>query len=154
MKGKPQDYMYLGIVHGMIFPEAKEDSRAYYNTLERIANDSYFTAVEVGFPPDGDYRKARRILDTFQGTVAYGAQPITLDERYDLADPDDVVRKQVIKKVCEEIDKSNLLGIRRVEITSGKEVGKSEQEERKEKLIASLCEICRYAICNALNSCA
>jgi len=145
MKAKPQDYMYLGIVSGMIFPQAKEDSTTYYNTLERLASDPYFTAGEVGFPPDGDHRKTKKTLDKFQGAVSYGAQGVTLDERYDLADLDDRVREKVIAKVCEEIDKANLLGIRRVEITSGKEVRGPEREERKEKLIASIGEICRYA---------
>jgi len=145
MTGKPQDYMYLGIVHGMIYPKVKEDVRAYYDTLEELAEDSYFTAVEVSFPPDGDYRRAKKILGSFQGAVAYGAQLVTLDEKYDLADPDDEVRKQAVRRVCEEIDKSNLLGIRRVEITSGKEAEEADREEREKKFIASLYEICRYA---------
>lgn len=145
MKERLQDYMYLGIVHGMIFPQAQKESRAYYNTLERLAEDPYFTAVETGFPPDGDHRKTKKILASFQGAVAYGAQGVTLNERYDLADPDDKVRKVAIKKVCEEIDTGNLLGIRKVEISSGKEVRGPGREERKEKLIVSLRDICRYA---------
>ena len=145
MKGKPQNYMYLGIVHGNIFPQAQKDSRAYYNTLERLAEDPYFTAVEVGFPPDGNHRKTKKILASFQGAVAYGAQGVTLNERYDLADPDDKVKKEAVKKVCEEMDKAHLLGIKRVEITSGKEVKEPEREERKGRLITSLGEICRYA---------
>ncbi len=145
MKDKPQDYMRLGIVHAMIFPQARKNSRIYYSTLERLADDPYFTGVEVGFPPDGDYPRAKKFLTHFQKSVTYTAHPITLNERYDLGNPDEKSRKEAVKRVCEEIDKAHLLGIRRVGITSGKEVEGPEREERKEKLIASLREICRYA---------
>lgn len=144
MKRRPQDYMYLGIVQVMIFPQAKQDSRTYYNTLERLGSDPYFTAVEVGSPPDEDYARAKKTLADFQA-LAYVAGAITFDERYDLADPNDETRKEAVKKVCREIDKANLLGIRRVSITSGKEVAECEREEKKERLLASLGEICRYA---------
>jgi len=144
MKGTPQDYMHLGIVHPMIFPQVKEDSRSYYETLERLASDVYFTAVEVLPPPDKDYARTKKILASFQA-LTYAGQPITLDERYDLADADDGMREKVIEKLCEEIDKANSLGIRRVAITSGREVAQCEREERKEKLLDSLRAICRYA---------
>lgn len=144
MKGTPQDYMQLGIVHPTIFPQVKEDSRSYYETLERLVRDPYFTAVEVLPPPDKDYARTKKILARFQA-LTYGAQIITLDERYDLADVNDGMRKKVVEKVREEIGKANSLGIRRVAITSGREVAQCEREERKEKLLDSLRVICRYA---------
>jgi len=145
MKGRPEDYMYLGIVHAMIFPQAQKDSKIYYSTLERLADDPYFTGVEVGFPPDGDYLRAKKILAHFQENVVYTAHPITLDERYDLGNPDEKSRKEAVKRVCEEVDRAHLLGIRKVGMTSGKEVECPERKETKEKLIASLREICKYA---------
>lgn len=144
MKRRPQDYMYLGIVQVMIFPQTKQDSRTYYNTLERLGSDPYFTAVEVSSPPDEDYARTKKILADFQALV-YLAGAITFDERYDLADSNDETRKEAVKKVCREIDKANLLGIRRVSITSGKEVAECERKEKKERLLASLGEICIYA---------
>jgi len=145
MEGKPQDYMYLGIVHGMIFPRAMENSKIYYETLKKIATDSYFATVEIVSPPDTDFQRIRKILSRFSIAPTYAASPFTLEEKYDLGNPDDEVRKQAIKKVCEEIDKANSLGIKRVEITSGKEMKGTERAKGLEKLISSLREICEYA---------
>jgi len=56
-------YMKLGIVHFKAFPEVSEGNGPIVETLRKIVEDDFWTAVEVGWMKDVKVRnEARKLL--------------------------------------------------------------------------------------------
>src|SRR5512138_3836226 len=73
-------HMRLGIVHFKAFPEVEfGGSGSMVETLRKIAEDDFFTAVEIG--PSRDVRvrhQVRQLLEVSHLTVCYATQPTVL----------------------------------------------------------------------------
>ncbi len=58
-------YMKLGIVHFKAYPEASTGEGPIVETLRKIVEDDFWTAVEVGWMKDPKVRhEARKLLET------------------------------------------------------------------------------------------
>jgi hypothetical protein len=51
MRQNLHDFMRVGIVHFMVYPQAKSKEH-YLSTLASIVEDEFFGAVEITSPPD------------------------------------------------------------------------------------------------------
>jgi hypothetical protein len=70
--------MQLGIVHFKAFPEIEfgQGPTSMLDTLKKIAEDDFFTAVEIGPSRDDRIRhQVRQLLEVSQLTVCYATQP-------------------------------------------------------------------------------
>lgn len=66
-------YMKVGIIHFMAYPQVMRGEGPILETLRRIAEDDYFSAVEVTWMRDLDVRRqARDLLEAAHMIVAYG----------------------------------------------------------------------------------
>ena len=69
-------FMKVGIIHFMAYPQTMKGEGPILETLQKIAEDDFFTAVEVTWMKDAAIRqKAKALLEESHLTVAYGAQP-------------------------------------------------------------------------------
>ena len=139
-------FMKLGIVHFKAFPEVTEGEGPIIETLKRIVQDDFWTAVEVGWIRDVKVRhEARKLLEVSHMEVCYATQPIVLTNKLNLNAFEPNERKKAIRGVQNGIDQAFDLGASAVRVLSGKDPGDEKREEAKKVLIDSLREICDYA---------
>ena len=139
-------YMKLGIVHFKAFPEVSEGTGPIVETLRKLVEDDFWTAVEVGWMKDVKVRnEARRLLETSHMEVCYANQPRMFSNKLNVNDPDPKERKKALNAMKNGIDEAFDLGASCIRVFSGKHPGEEKKEEGKKILIDSLKEICRFA---------
>lgn len=141
-------YQYIdpGIIHFMLYPETMKGEGPILETLKTIAQDDYFTAVEVSWMKDPNVRKAaKELMHTARLDVYYGAQPRLLTASLDLNDANDEQRKQAVETVEEGLLEAIALGAKGFAFLSGKNVPDDQKEDAMERLTNSICHICDRA---------
>jgi len=139
-------YMSLGIVHFKAFPEVQGGTGPYIETLKKIVEDDFWTAIEVGWVKDVKVRhEARKLLEVSHMRVCYATQPIVLSNKLSLNASDPKERMKAINGVKNGVDQAFDLGATAIRVLSGKDPGDEKREEEKKILIDSLKEICQYA---------
>ena len=139
-------YMYLGIVHFKAFPQCVGGQGPILETLRKIAEDDFWTAVEVGWMKDVKVRhEASKLLEVSHLKVCYATQPRILGQKLNPSAFDAAVRAKAIDNVKRGIDEAYQLGASSVRVLSGKDPGDERREEAKEIFIDTLKEWCEYA---------
>ncbi len=135
----------LGIVHFMAFPETIKGEGPILETVTRIAEDDFFTEVEVTWMKDPEVRKrVREVLEASHLVVGYGAQPPLLIQKLNLNALDEGERGRAVAQVKACIDEALELGAGRVAVLSGPDPGKADRAKAAELLVRSLKELCAY----------
>jgi sugar phosphate isomerase/epimerase len=138
-------FMKLGIVHFKAFPEVSRGEGPIIETLRKIVEDDFWTAVEVGWMKDIKVRnEARKLLETSHMEVCYANQPRMFSNKLDLNAFDLKERRKAIGMMKNGIDEAFDLGASAIRVFSGKYPGEEKKEEAKKILIDSLKEVCRY----------
>jgi sugar phosphate isomerase/epimerase len=138
-------FMRLGIVHFKAFPEVARGEGPIVETLRKLVEDDFWTAVEVGWMRDIKVRnEARRLLETSHMTVCYANQPRMFSNKLDLNAFDAKERRKAIGMMKNGIDEAFDLGASAIRVFSGKYPGEEKKEEAKKILVDSLKEVCRY----------
>jgi sugar phosphate isomerase/epimerase len=139
-------YMYLGIVHFKAFPQCVGGQGPILETLRKIAEDDFWTAVEVGWMKDVKVRhEASKLLEVSHLKVCYATQPRILGQKLNPSAFDATVRAKAIDNVKRGIDEAYQLGASSVRVLSGKDPGEEKREEAKKIFIDTLKEWCEYA---------
>jgi sugar phosphate isomerase/epimerase len=139
-------YMYLGIVHFKAFPQCVGGQGPILETLRKIAEDDFWTAVEVGWMKDVKVRhEASKLLEVSHLKVCYATQPRILGQKLNPSAFDATVRAKAIDNVKRGIDEAYQLGASSVRVLSGKDPGEEKREEAKRIFIDTLKEWCEYA---------
>jgi len=115
MQGKPQDWMTVGIVHFMAFPQTMGGSGPIPETVRVIAEDPFFGAIELG--PINDAAVRREVRDVVRSAhmqVGFGCQPIELANKLDPNSLDESTRQAAVAKIKEGIDMAADVGATRV----------------------------------------
>jgi sugar phosphate isomerase/epimerase len=138
--------MHLGIVHFKAFPEVVSGQGPIVETLRKIAEDDFWTAVEVGWMKDVKARhEASKLLEVSHLKVCYATQPRILGQKLN---PNSLVaaeRKKAVDNVKRGIDEAYQLGASCVRVLSGKDPGDESREDAKKIFIDVLKEWCEYA---------
>ncbi|MEW6719534.1 MAG: TIM barrel protein [Thermodesulfobacteriota bacterium] len=138
-------YMKLGIVHFKAYPQATTGEGPIVETLRKIVEDDFWTAVEVGWMKDPKVRhEARKLLETSHLEVCYANQPRLFSQKLDMNAFDPKERKKALGAMKNGVDEAFQLGASCMRVFSGKHPGEEKKEEAKKILIDSLLEICRY----------
>lgn len=146
MKESMYEYMKVGIIHFMAYPQVIKGEGPILETLAKIAEDDYFSAVEVTWMKDAGVRsQARALLKAAHMTVAYGAQPRTLTTGLDVNSLDDSVRANAVSTLKEGIDEAYELGAVGFAFLAGKYPGKDKEEAACQALEDSIGQLCEYA---------
>lgn len=146
MRNSIYKYMKVGLIHFMAYPETIKGEGPIVETLEKIAEDDFFTAVEISWIKDKETRiKAKELLARSHLTVAYGAQPRLLLKGLDLNSLEERKRTEAIREVKAGVDEAYELGGKALAFLSGKDPGEGRRKEAQELLVNSIKEICSYA---------
>jgi len=138
-------YMDLGIVHFKAFPQVVNGEGPVVETLKKIVEDDFWTAVEVGWIKDIKVRnEARKLLDISHMKVCYATQPRVFGQKLNLNAFDPAERKRALSGVKSGIDEAYHLGAACVRVLSGKDPGDDKRAEAKKIFADSLKELCRY----------
>ena len=139
-------YMKVGLVHFMAYPEVMKGEGPILETLQKIAEDDFFTAVEISWIKNEKIRdKAKKLLKVSHLTIAYGAQPRLLINKLDLNSFDEEERKRAVREVKAGIDEAYQMGVKSLAFLSGKDPGEEGRGKARNLLISSINEICDYA---------
>ena len=145
MKDSLHNYMQVGIVHFMAYPECGTGHGPIYDTLTKIVEDEFFSAVEITWIKDPAERaRVKALLATSHMTVGYGAQPCLLSQKLNLNHFDPAERKRAVDQVIACIDEAAEIGAGAVAVLSGVDPGERRDEAFK-LLVASVLELCGYA---------
>jgi len=146
MDGSFYEYMRVGVVHFMAFPECMQGEGPILETVTRIAEDPFFNAIELTRIRDDQTRqRVRSLLEASGMKVAYAAQPVVLGERLNLNASDEDARIQAIAALRVCVDEAVELGAESLALLSGPDPGESERDEAITRLAASLQDLCDYA---------
>jgi sugar phosphate isomerase/epimerase len=138
--------MRVGIFHPQAFPDVGDDDGATFDSLEQIALDPYFDAIEVGRFGGSDLRaRAREMFEAAGVTVAYTAAPAVLGKKLNLNALDEGVRKSAVAFLKEELDIAAELGAVGMSLLSGPDPGSDDRSAAVDQLVISLVELCAYA---------
>ncbi len=139
-------FMKVGLIHFMAYPQVLKGEGPILETLQKIVEDDFFTAVEISWIKDREIRdKAKKLLKTSHLTVAYGAQPRLLVNQLDLNSLDEGERKKAVAEVKAGVDEAYEMGAKGLAFLSGKDPGEERRGQARKLLLSSIKEICDYA---------
>ncbi|CAG0945739.1 hypothetical protein ANRL1_02544 [Anaerolineae bacterium] len=138
-------YLTLSIVHFMAFPETIRGEGPIVETVTKIAEDDFFTGIEVAWIKDAEKRKqVKAILASAHLASAFGAQPALISQKLDLNSSDSAMRARAVAQIKECIDMAADLEMSRLALLSGWDPGESTRAEAFNLLADSINQICAY----------
>ncbi len=141
-----KDWMRVGIIHGMAFPETLSGSGPILETAEAILRDPFFELIEVSWVKDPETRKRLiQLIRQVGASVSYCAGPPLLTEKINLSDTDEDRRKQAVERCKSIIDEAYEFGAIACGFLTGPDPGESARAAAVGSLTRSLVELCRYA---------
>lgn len=145
MKDALQSSMQVGIVHFMAYPECMKGEGPIHETLTKIVEDDFFSAVEITWIKDpAERRRVKALLATSHMSVGYGAQPCLLSQKLNLNHFDGAERRKAVAQVKACIDEAAEVGAGAVAVLSGVDPG-TRREEAFKLLGESVLELCGHA---------
>lgn len=145
------DYMQLGIVHFMAFPETIRGEGPILETVKRIVYDKDFDAIEVTWIKDDIVRKdIAELIKNSKINVCYGAQPRLLTTGMNINDLDDRLRSEALHSLKEAVDEAYEIGAKSIAFLSGK-YSEEQKESHFQALVSSTLELCGYAQTKNMN---
>ena len=144
MRDSLQSYMQVGIVHFMAYPECMKGEGPIYDTLTKVVEDEFFSAVEITWIKDpAERQRVKALLAASHMTVGYGAQPCLLSQKLNLNSFDPGERKRAVDQVKACADEAAEVGAKALAVLSGVDPGERRDEAMK-LLIDSLRELAGY----------
>ncbi len=139
-------YMKIGIVHFKAFPEIVRGDGPVVETLKKLVEDDFWTAVEVGWIRDDKVRQeVAALLAVSHMEVAYATQPRVFTNGLDLSALDPKERRRGIEGVKKGIIEAANFGATSIRVLSGKDPGDEKREDAKKAFTESLAELCEFA---------
>jgi sugar phosphate isomerase/epimerase len=139
-------YLNMGTIHFMSYPEVMKGEGPVIETLEKILTDDFFTAVEITRIKDDKVRgDVKKMLEASHVICAYGAQPVLLSNKLNLNSLNESERKKAVDEVKKCIEEAAFLGCKGVAVLSGPHPGKELEKDALQKLILSMKELSKYS---------
>ena len=139
-------YMNVGTLHFMSFPDVGKGEGPVTETLEKILQDDFFTAVEITHIKDDKVREqVKKMLETSHVISSYVTHPMLLSNKLDINSLNEEHRKKAVAVVKQGIEEAAYLGATGVSVLSGPHPGKALEQEGLQKLLESLEEFCDYS---------
>ncbi|MBC7234509.1 MAG: sugar phosphate isomerase/epimerase [Chloroflexi bacterium] len=140
-----ESVLTLSIVHFMIFPETISGEGDIASSIEKLALDPFFGAVEISWIKDPKQRERVRSIARQSGLkLGYGAQPRLLLQKLSLNDLDQAARQKAVDTIKEGIDEAAEMGCARLAVLTGPDPGDAERERALDYLADSMATLCRY----------
>ncbi len=144
MRESLHDYMRVGLVHFMAYPECMGGDGPIVETVQRLCTDPFFEVLEITRINDAEQRRqVRECCEQAGVMLGFGAQPILLGGTLDLNHPDAADRGRAVAAVVAGIDQAAEMGIGRVAVLSGRV--SEDKAAAMDRLIESLLGLCDHA---------
>ncbi len=141
-----ESYCHVGLIHPMAFPETLTGEGPILETLEKIAIDPFFSAVEVTQMKDAAVRKqAAVMLDVCALDVIFSAVPPMLQGKLSLCATDRKARTQAVDFGRSMVDQAYELGANILIVASGPDPGEADRAVAVAAFTDSLRELCADA---------
>lgn len=145
MKDSLHDYMKVGIVHFMAYPETMGGDGPVVETMSEIVSNEYFEAIEITRVNDPEEAaRVKGLLGSSGMNIGFGAQPIELRAGLNLNSFDEAERRKAVDALKDAVDKAYYFGAGKLGFISGKRPDKNV-DEAKQLLADSIIEIGQYA---------
>ncbi len=148
------------VVHAMAFPgrqntnsmlRGEPGERYLMNSLKTIAEDPYFSGIEIGRIKDPTLR--RKAVDYLAKTdlhVFFSAQPVQIfnEEGYassDISSINELDRMNALNRLRELVDQAYEFNAESFIFMSGRDQGEDVRDSAKLSLIRSIHELCEYS---------
>jgi len=129
----------------MLYPTTQHGEEALLETVTKLADDDFFSVLELAWIKDPALRKSiREMAESAHISVTYGAQLALLSQKLDLNSLNDAERRRAVAEVKLCIDEASELGAERVSLLSGPDPGETQRNDATRRLLESLDEICAY----------
>jgi sugar phosphate isomerase/epimerase len=140
-----ENSLRLGVVHIMAYPDAQSGEQRFLDTVTTLAEDDFFSLLELALVRDPAQRRTiRQLAETSHLSITYAAQPALLGQKLDVNSLDESERNRAIEEVKSCIDEASELGAERVSLLSGPDPGAPQRSDATQALADSLKEICAY----------
>jgi sugar phosphate isomerase/epimerase len=129
----------------MAYPDAQSGEQRFLDTVTTLAEDDFFSLLELALVRDPAQRRTiRQLAETSHLSITYAAQPVLLGQKLDVNSLDESERNRAIEEVKSCIDEASELGAERVSLLSGPDPGAPQRNDATQVLADSLKEICAY----------
>lgn len=146
MRASMYEYMKVGVVHFKAFPECVNGDGPVVETVRKLCEDDFFTAIEMGTIKDITQRtEAAKLLEISGMEVAYACQPTLFPNKLSINHLDKAERQKAVNTVIKCLKEAYHLRATSVRIPAGKDPGLEKREEAKKLLIDSLSQILEAA---------
>ena len=138
-------HLTLSIVHFMAFPETIRGEGPIVETVTKIAEDDFFSGIELAWIKDADKRKqVKSILASAHLAGTFGAQPALISQKLDLNSADAAMRERAVAQIKECIDMAADLEFPRLSLLGGFDPGADKRADAFKLLADSMRQICAY----------
>ncbi len=135
----------LGLCLSAVFPSAVSDHHALEDSLNRIASDGLFSAVEFYHEgPDEHLDQAARFCREHGLSVVFLAGFMLKRERLDIASPNEQARKEAVAACKELFRRAHRLGAKKMLILSGGDGLKQDRQTVVQSAARSVRELIAY----------
>lgn len=136
----------LGLVHPIAFPETLGGQGPVLDTVRKIVEDPFFSAIEVTWIRDDEVRDGvASLLRTGDMDVVYLAGVPILLQGLNLSSLHEESRRRAVAALKPLIDEAYALGARLFLVGSGPDPGPGYRDAARAQLVRSLGELCSYA---------
>ncbi|MFN0030545.1 MAG: sugar phosphate isomerase/epimerase family protein [Flavobacteriales bacterium] len=154
MNSSLHQYMRPSIVHMMMFPECIHGAGPQLETIEVLAHDAWFEAVEVGPVNDASVRaQCINLFSQAQVQPLFVGQACTFFHALDLGSAAENQRRLAIDAMKVGIDQATQWGAKHCGVMSGHIMPDTNILQVKELLAQSLMELCDYAAPHGITLC-
>ena len=141
-----EQYLRLGLVHFMAFPEVMKDETVLLPTIEKIALMPEFRAVEIKLVENGKLLEPlRALLEMSMLDLGLAAQPAILGGRLDPGTDDKALRGRTMDVLKRHVDQAVVLGAVNVAMLSGPDPGEPRRAEALQRTADFIAELCDYS---------
>ena len=129
------NFCTMSIVHFMAYPQCLKGEGPIAATVAKIAEDPFFTGIEIGWIKDPAERAAvKQIVDAAHIKVGYAGQSALLVQQLNLNSLDEEARGRAVAQVKSSIDEAAELGSERVAFLTGRDPGDADRPAALEAL--------------------
>lgn len=135
-------YCALSIVHFLGFPECGGGDGPVLETITRIAEDDFFSCIEITRINDASVRgQAARLMESSHLQVGFGAHPIILGNKLNLNSLDPAQRRHALDTLKPYFAQAAEVGAKRFVMLSGPDSSEAERPAATAALVESIGEL-------------
>ena len=141
-----EQYLRLGLVHFMAFPEVADDETCLLPTLEKVALMPDFRAVEIKLVQNERLLEPlAALLETSMLDLGLAAQPALLAGRLDPGSADKALRARTMKLMQRYVEQAAALGAESVAMLSGPDPGEAGCADALQRTADFIAELCSFS---------